>query len=117
MAVIELEKMEFYAFHGCYESERKAGTFFNVDLYIETDVDKASKTDKIEDALNYQSAYQIVKNEMLIPSNLLENVCYRITEALYKDFGNRITKCTVRVSKLNPPVGGKLEKVTVVYSR
>ena len=32
MAIISIEKMEFYSYHGCFEEERKIGTWFNVDL-------------------------------------------------------------------------------------
>jgi dihydroneopterin aldolase len=116
MGVIEIENMEFFAHHGCYEEERTKGNTFLVTLKIETDMRLASESDNIIDAVNYQTAYNIVKDEMIIPSNLLENVCFRILDALY-DKMTDIKKATVKVSKLNPAMGGKVEKTSVTQSR
>jgi dihydroneopterin aldolase len=115
MGIIEIENMEFFARHGCYEAEKIRGNIFLVTLKIETDMKPASESDNIIDAVNYQTAYNIVRDEMMIPSNLLENVCFRIMNALY-DKMTDITKITVKVSKLNPAMGGKIEKVSVTQS-
>jgi dihydroneopterin aldolase len=116
IGIIEVENMEFFAHHGCYEEEKTKGNTFFVTLKIETDMMPASESDNIIDAVNYQTAYNIVKEEMMIPSNLLENVCYRILNALY-DKMTDIKKATVKVSKLNPSMGGIVEKTSVTQSR
>ncbi|MDR1129467.1 MAG: dihydroneopterin aldolase [Prevotellaceae bacterium] len=116
MGIIEIENMEFFARHGCHEAERIKGNTFLVTLRIETDMTLASESDNIIDAVNYQTAYDIVRDEMTIPSNLLENVCFRILNALY-DRMTDIKKATVKVSKLNPAMGGKIEKTSVTQSR
>lgn len=108
--------MEFFARHGCYEEERARGNTFLVTLKIETDMTLAAESDNIIDAVNYQTAYGIVRDEMAIPSNLLENVCFRILDALY-DRMTDIRKATVKVSKLNPAMGGRVEKTSVTLSR
>ncbi|MDR2651924.1 MAG: dihydroneopterin aldolase [Prevotellaceae bacterium] len=114
--IIEIENMEFFAHHGCYEEERIKGNTFLVTLKIEADITLASESDNIIDAVNYQTAYNIVKEEMAVPSNLLENVCFRILTALY-DKMTDIKKATVKVSKLNPAtMGGKVEKTSVTQS-
>jgi dihydroneopterin aldolase len=114
--IIEVENMEFFAHHGCYEEERTKGNIFLVSLKIETDMTLASESDNIIDAVNYQTAYDIVKKEMMIPSNLLENVSHRILDALY-DKMTDIRKITVKVSKLHPAMRGKVEKTSVTQSR
>jgi dihydroneopterin aldolase len=116
IGIIEIENMEFFAHHGCYEGERVKGNRFLVSLKIETDMMLASESDSIIDAVNYQTAYSIVKDEMMIPSNLLENVCFRILNALY-DKMTDIRKATVKVSKLSPAMGGIVEKTSVTQSR
>jgi dihydroneopterin aldolase len=115
IGIIEIENMEFFAHHGCYEEERMKGNTFLVTLKIETDMSLASESDRIVDAVNYQTAYNIVKEVMAIPSNLLENVCYRILNALY-DKMTDIEKATVKVSKLNPAMGSRVEKTSVTLS-
>jgi dihydroneopterin aldolase len=114
--IIELENMEFFAHHGCYEAERLKGNTFLVTLRMETDMTQVSESDNIIDAVNYQTAYNIVREEMETPSNLLENVCFRILNALY-DKMTDIKTATVKVSKLNPAIGGKTEKASVTLSR
>ncbi len=112
MAIISIENMRFYAYHGCFEQERIIGTKFLVSIHIQTDTSKAQQTDDIKDTLDYSKAYSIVKQQMDIPSHLLENVVQRIIQALKESF-TQIDKIKVKVSKLNPPVGGQMDCVSV----
>ena len=116
MGHIQFEGMEFYAFHGCHKEERIVGGRFLVDLTIETSLEKPAETDNLDDALNYQKAYQVVKEQMAIHSNLLENLAKRILEKLYDSFSG-IQKANLKITKMNPPVGGKVEKVSVVMEK
>ena len=116
MGLIKIENMEFYAYHGCFEEEQIVGNRFLVDLSIETDMQVPAKSDDIHDALNYQKAYLLVKEEMQKKSHLLEHIAGRILDSLYHHF-DTIKKAEVKVSKMNPPMGGKMEKVSVTLSR
>ena len=112
MTLIEIEGMEFYAFHGHFEVEKIAGNRFLVNLKIEADLSKAGNTDRLEDTLDYQKAYMAVKEEMAVPSDLLEHVCQRIINRIKSNFP-AFQKVVVKVSKMNPPMGGQIEKVSV----
>ena len=115
MARIELTNMQFYANHGCFEQERTIGTHFRVDMWFETDTSRAEVTDNIADTVSYLDVYQVVKMEMSKPSHLLEHVGRRICDAVMASFA--LVECvTVKVSKLNPPLGGQLEAVSVELS-
>lgn len=116
MGLIQIEDMEFYAFHGHYREEQKVGNKFLVNLTIETDMTIPSKSDNLRDAVNYQRAYEIVRTEMGKKSYLLENIAGRIIDALYSELRG-INKVVVKVSKLNPPIGGKTGSVSVVMER
>ncbi len=116
MGLIQIEGMEFYAFHGHFKEEQIVGSKFLVDLIIETDMEKPAQSDNLKDALNYQRAYEIVKIQMEKKSYLLENIAGRILDALFAEL-NGIKKATIKVSKLNPPVGGKVGSVSVIVSR
>lgn len=102
---IELEGMEFHAFHGCLEQERREGNTFIVDFYAETDLSEAAESDDLKDTVDYGKVYDIVAREMAIPSNLLEHVASRILKAVEDEFDG-FTYTRVRVSKKNPPVNG-----------
>ncbi len=114
--VIEIEGMEFYAFHGCYEEEQIVGNRFLVDLMFETDVENASSSDSIEDTVSYLEVYQITAAEMAVKSHLLENVAKRIIDAIIDKFP-AIKYLKVRVSKCNPPLGGFINKVSVTMDK
>ncbi|HEY3371333.1 MAG TPA: dihydroneopterin aldolase [Prolixibacteraceae bacterium] len=110
--MIEIEGMEFYAFHGHFEVEKIAGNRFLVNLAIEADCSKAAQSDRLEDTLDYQRAYLAVKEEMAIPSDLLEHVAQRIVNRIKREFP-QAGKVKVKVSKMNPPMGGQIEKVSL----
>ncbi|MFO7868852.1 MAG: dihydroneopterin aldolase [Bacteroidales bacterium] len=117
MGIIEIEDMEFFAYHGCFASEQLVGNYFSVYARLETDCSTAANTDNIEDALNYQTAYEIIKKEMMKPSALLENVSMRILDALYNHFSTRLHHATIKIKKAAPPIGGKIKSVSVQLSR
>ncbi len=116
MGRIRIEDMEFYAFHGHYREEQIVGNHFLVDVTIDTDTAVASESDDLKDTINYQKAYLIIKREMEIKSHLLEHIAKRILDALYSELPG-IEKATVRVSKMNPVMGGRIGRVSVEVTR
>ena len=116
MGTICINSMEFYSFHGHFREERIVGNKFLVDLTIETDMKIPAESDNLKDAVNYQRVYEIVKHQMEIKSHLLEHIAGRILDAIYAEIEG-IKKVTVKVSKMNPPMGGKIGSVSVIMSR
>ncbi len=105
IGVIELEGMEFKAYHGVLEQEKVRGNEFVVDFRGELDLSAAAESDSLSDTLNYAEIYDIVAYEMSVPSELLENVAGRILKAIEKQFP-QLVSFSVRVSKKRPPVDG-----------
>jgi len=112
MALISINDMRFYAHHGCFEQERAIGTHFRVDLSFSTDTSKAEVSDNIADTVSYLDVYQVLKAEMMIPSHLLEHVARRVGERVLAEF-RAIDSVNVKISKLNPPLGGQMDSVSV----
>ncbi len=115
MSVISLQGMEFYAYHGCFDAEQVIGTYFTVDLMIETDVREASLSDNLHHTVNYLSVYQLVKAQMDQKSHLLEHVARRILHDLMLKF-ETIDYAEIKVAKMNPPLGGKLASVSITMT-
>ena len=69
---IELEKMRFYAYHGVMPQETKVGNDFVVDLILTAPLEQAVKSDELDDTINYAAVYAVVKEQMDIPSKLIE---------------------------------------------
>ena len=113
---IVLNRMEFRAFHGCYDLEQQVGNRFTVDLDRTAELGLAASDDDVRKTVNYLTAYEVVEMQMRITQHTIERVAMNIIEAIYAAFAQvRHVKCTV--SKLAPPLGGKLEKVSVVLEK
>lgn len=102
---ITLERMRFHAHHGVLPQEKISGNSFLVDVELRADLWKAAQSDALEDTLDYSRAYAIVKEQMEIPSNLLEHVAGRILCELFRAFGT-LKSARVSVRKECPPLGG-----------
>ena len=110
-----LKNLTFYAYHGVFPEENKIGGTYIVTLSLDIDLQKASETDNLEDTINYQLVYDVVKEQMQIQSKLIEHVAGRILRAVMSKFP-QIAKAEVRLKKLNPPLGGQVESATVIMS-
>ena len=102
---VRLEGMEFHAFHGVYEDEKKHGAPFSVDVSFEYDARQAVLSDQLEHALDYSAVFELVKSEMAKPSDLLEHVAGRIVNRITSTFPN-VSALRVRLVKLKPPIEG-----------
>ena len=118
MGLIQIEGMEFFAYHGCFKEERVIGTRFMVDISIEIETTEAEETDDLKKTLNYQAVYKLIKDEMDIKSHLLEHVGWKIINAVYVHFPGTL-RVKVKVMKLNPALadGGKVKHVSVTLER
>ena len=115
MEKILVEGIKLYAYHGCMKEEAVIGGNYIVDVCIEADMSKPSKSDNLNDAIDYVTVYEIVKKEMSVRSKLIEHVAKRILDKLKKRFP-KTEFIEVKVTKLNPPIDGDVEKVCVVVS-
>lgn len=112
MNAITLHKMKFFAYHGVGEQERVVGNHFDVTLKVYCPMEKAMTDDDLDGTVNYADLYATVEAEMAQPSLLLENVAYRITQAVKKNFPT-VTGGEITISKLTPPFKCDMEKVDI----
>ena len=109
---IAVEGMDFYAYHGCFKEETLIGTNFKVDIYLTLDTSLAESQDDMAGTVNYVEVYERVKQQVMIPSKLIEHVAARIRDAVLADFP-QVSRVKVKVAKLNPPIGEKIREVNV----
>lgn len=112
MGIIKVENIRVFAHHGCLKEETKIGSDYRVDLKVKVDLKPSATTDKLSDTVDYVLLNRIIKEEMQVPSYLLETVANRILNRIFQE-DQLVTKATVFVSKINPPIGGDVEKVTI----
>ena len=102
--ILEIEEMEFFAYHGCFEAEQTVGNKFKVYACLHYNCDKAAVSDQITDALSYQTAYEIIA------------VGLRILDALYAAFP-QLLYAKIKISKMNPPLGGQIRCTSVTLEK
>ena len=90
---ILLKNVLFFAHHGVAPQEMVTGNEFYIDL-------------------SYADIYAILKQEMEIPSKLLEHVCGRIATRLFQEFPG-IEEIEIKLSKRNPPMGADIDSAGV----
>ena len=101
---IFIQNLRLYAYHGVMPQEKRVGGHYSVDLDVTLDLTKAVQSDKVEDTVNYAVLCDLVRQEMDIPSALLEHVAGRIAKKVCQTFAE-ILEVDVRLTKLNPPMG------------
>ena len=110
---ILLENIEMHACHGVFDQENMTGNSFVVNIKIKVDLSEAIVSDDLNDTVNYGIVFDIIKEEMAIPSKLLEYVAGRIIKRLRSSF-SVIETIELKISKKNPPVSGQVEQSSVL---
>ncbi|WP_435578599.1 dihydroneopterin aldolase [Gilvibacter sp.] len=112
MGIIRLHNVRVYASHGCLKEETIIGSDYLVQLEVEADLQKAAATDDLNDTVDYVHLNAIIKEEMAVPSKLLEVVAKKINTRILKELP-MVSKTKVCVAKINPPIGGDVASVEV----
>ncbi len=102
--VIRLEDVKFYAFHGDFVEEERAGSSFVLNVAVTTEVNEVM-TDNLSDTVDYCVLNDILHQEMAKPSKMMEHVIQRILNRIEEaDF--KMDKVFISMKKLNPVFGG-----------
>lgn len=112
MGIIKLKNIRTFSYHGCLLEEGKIGSDYSVNLEVKTDLRKSCISDDLKDTVDYVLLNTIVVEEMAIRAHLLEHVGHRIVSRIFKEIPS-ISRIILAVSKLNPPIGGDVEAVTI----
>lgn len=101
---IFLREARFHAFHGVMPQEQTVGADFTVSLRVAVSACPAATSDELTDTISYADLYEVARQEMAIPSKLLEHVANRIGRHIIDRFP-QVRSVDVMVTKLNPPMG------------
>ena len=116
MGKIEVKNIRVFTNHGCLTEETKIGSDYRVDIKVNCDLTKSAQTDDLADTVDYVHLNAIVKEEMAIRSALLEQVADRINCRVLDELP-MVKKVWVKVAKLNPPLGGDVEEVSIALTK
>ncbi len=116
MGTIKISNIKVYAYHGCLVEEGKIGSDYRIDLSVKADLKNSAETDQLSDTVDYVHLNKIVKEEMAVRTKLLETVAALILDRILLEIP-LVNKAKIKVSKLNPPIGGNVEMVSIIMER
>lgn len=104
--------IQAFAFHGCLEEEAKIGNEYIIDVELITDFKESAMLDDLSKTIDYVIVNRIVEEEMAIRSKLIETVGYRILARIKKE-SFLVEKATITIKKINPPINGNVNYVSI----
>lgn len=105
-----LKGMNFHALHGVYEIERRIERLFIVHLELTLNLDSSAYQENLEATVDYQSAFETVKEVMSESCELIETLAFKINENILNRFGI-VSEVKVQIIKMNPPIVADMEEV------
>jgi len=116
LGIIKISNIRVYAYHGCLVEEGKIGSDYRIDLSVKANLSKSAQTDHLSDTVDYVHLNKIVKEEMAKRTKLLETVANLILDRILSELP-MVSQAKIKVSKLNPPIGGDVDMVSIVMKR
>jgi dihydroneopterin aldolase len=112
---IKLNELRFYSFHGLFPEEKILGGEFEVNVIVKF-ATPATIIDSIHQTPNYVSLFNLIKEEMKIPRELLETIAMSIGKGIKIQFP--VTDYVrVSIKKLHPPIKQFVGNVEVVFEK
>lgn len=109
---LHILRQQVYAYHGTSEQERRVGNRFEVTLRLDYPFERALESDDLSHTANYALLCDIIKEELAIPSKLLEHVAGRIIARCRRQWPEA-TGGRVAISKLTPPIDAQIDAAVV----
>ena len=115
MGLIKVEGIKLYAYHGHLPEEAILGGHFLINVYVNTDTSLVEKSDELEDTVDYVKIIDVVKEQMLIRSNMIEHPAARIADNIL--LLKHVIDVKVEVEKLNVPINANFSKISATIQR
>lgn len=99
---ISLVNLRFWAYHGVFPEEKVLGNWFILSLVV--GLKKNKEIEELHHTIDYGTLYEIVKQEMLIPTELLEVLAQKIKKRILDQY-QEINHFCLEIQKQKPAVG------------
>ncbi|MBI3428525.1 MAG: dihydroneopterin aldolase [Actinobacteria bacterium] len=114
---IEIKGIGGFGYHGVFPHERENGQAFLVDLLLHCDFRKASKSDDVQDTIDYGTVCNLVIGAIVGPPvSLIEKLASQIAEILLSNF-SILDSVVVIVHKPQAPVGANVADIAIRIER
>lgn len=113
---IKLNEIKLYGFHGVTNEEQNVGSWFTINLAIQTEINPhAVVEDQLSGTVDYSKLSDCIVREFEIKSKLLEHLAFRISESLFNNFPT-IEQINIEICKTPPPISVKMKSASVEFS-
>lgn len=116
LAKLSVVNLEYYAYHGVKNEEKKLGGKYQLDVDIHYDSKNAVINDDINYAVNYEEIVYAVSELMLNESyDLIETLANEMLNTIFDKF-EQVMIATVRIRKMNVPMRRVVKFVEIEQS-
>src|SRR6266446_6274441 len=115
MITVHLHNLHFNSFHGIHEEEKILGNEYLIDASVEFHEERAVIT-SIQDTINYEDIYNIMKERMSLPTHLLETIVMEIGNEIHIEFP-QVRSINISLKKMYPPIEGIQGEAGVNWQR
>jgi 7,8-dihydroneopterin aldolase/epimerase/oxygenase len=112
--LVQLKNLEFFAYHGLYDFEKKLGCKFivNASLILKPQADYAT----INNTVDYTQVYQLISKWMAQPHDILEDLLVHMANDIFTSF-DKINELTVSIEKATLPLPKFTGSAVITYTK
>jgi len=115
--LISIKGIKGFGYHGVFDFERRDGQDFYVDIQVQLNLQEASKSDNLQDSIDYGLLTTIAREEIEgEPLNLIERLAGKIADRILSQF-SEATSVSVTVHKPSAPVSEDVTDIAVTIIR
>ena len=113
---LSITGVECFGYHGVFDSERRDGQVFLIDLTLGLDTAPAARSDDLRDTVDYGSLVAAVKAAVESdPVHLIETLAQRVADVCCADA--RVEWARVTVHKPDAPIQATFSDVALTITR
>ncbi|MDT2849102.1 dihydroneopterin aldolase [Vagococcus carniphilus] len=118
MGKIRINNLKFYTKNGVLKEERVLGQQVEIDVELTMDINKAGKTDNVQDTVSYAEVNDRIHERLENSSfDLMEAVASAILDDIENDHGEKLDKALIRIRKYSVPMPGIFDNIEIEMER
>ena len=112
-----VEGLALHAYHGVMQHEAKVGQTFKLDLVLDIDLSRASRSDKLADTVGYDQVVEVASQAFCAQRyRLVEAAAGAVADAILGTFST-VAAVIVTVHKPHAPIAATFDDVGVTILR
>ncbi len=102
MITIHLHNLKFYGYHGVHDQEKILGNEYEINADVQFH-EEHQMINSISETIDYSNLYEIIKQRMIVPTQLLETIIIDIGNTIHDRY-NYVRSIKISLKKVHPPI-------------